>query len=70
MRYQIKVNDEVTEMITPERGLRQGDPLSPYLFIIRGASFSAMLHQAEKEGKLKGIKICNKAPCVSYLLFC
>jgi hypothetical protein len=63
MRYQIKVNDEVTEMITPERGLRQGNPLSPYLFLIRGAGFSAMLHQAKKEGKLKGIKICNSPLC-------
>jgi hypothetical protein len=29
VRYRIKVNDEVSEMITPQRGLRQGNPLSP-----------------------------------------
>jgi hypothetical protein len=62
VKYRIKVNGEVTEMITPQRGLRQGDPLSPYLFLLCAEGFSAMLHQAELEGKLKGIKICKKIP--------
>lgn len=67
--YQVKVNGDVTETIIPERGLRQGDPLSPYLFLICAEGFSAMLHEAERNGRLKGIKNCNNAPSVSYLLF-
>jgi hypothetical protein len=69
VRYQIKVNGEATDVITPLRGLRQGDPLSPYLFLICVEGFSAMLYDADMNGRLKGIKICRAAPSVNHLLF-
>lgn len=69
VKYQIKVNHDTTEIITPQRGLRQGDPLSPYLFLICAEGLSAMLHEAEMRGSLGGIKICREAPSVSHLLF-
>jgi hypothetical protein len=47
--YRIKVNGELTEEIVPTRGLRQGDPLSPYLFLICAERFSGLLHEAELE---------------------
>lgn len=56
-------------MIYPERGRRQGDPLSQYLFILYAVVLSHMLKRAEQQGNIKGIKISNASPPISHLLF-
>jgi hypothetical protein len=67
--YRIKVNGELTDVIQPQHELRQGDPLSPYLFLIVAEGFSSLLHTAVQQGLIEGIKICPNAPSVSHLLF-
>ena len=57
--YRINFNGEYTDQIFPQRGLRQGNPLSPYLFILCAKGLSAMLQSAENAGKIEGIKICR-----------
>jgi hypothetical protein len=53
----------------PTRGLRQGDPLSPYLFLVCAEGLSSLLaHQEEVRG-IEGVKVCRNAPSVSHLLF-
>ena len=56
-------------MIHPSRGIRQGDPLSPYLFLLCAEGFTALLNKAESEGRIKGISICRGAPKVTNLMF-
>ncbi|KAL0423348.1 UNVERIFIED_CONTAM: putative mitochondrial protein [Sesamum radiatum] len=55
--------------LVPERGLRQGDPLSPYLFLLCTESFSALLRSAEQDGRITGVFVCRAAPPISHLLF-
>jgi hypothetical protein len=58
MNYQIKVNGVLSSASTPERGLWQGDPLSPYLFLLCAEGFSSLLSKAENDGLISGVKIC------------
>ncbi|XP_060969989.1 uncharacterized protein LOC115713780 [Cannabis sativa] len=55
--------------IIPSRGIRQGDPLSLYLFILCAEGLSAILQRYEARGLLHGCKVANGAPRISHMLF-
>ena len=67
--YRVKVNGDIGKSFVPSRGLRQGDPLSPYLFLLCIEGFSALLSEAESAGRIKGMQVCQRAPSISHLLF-
>jgi hypothetical protein len=67
--YSILVNGEPKGYVKPSRGLRQGDPLSPYLFLICAEGLTALLRKAERESVMQGISICRGGPQVSHLFF-
>jgi len=67
--YSVLVNGEQVGPIILGCGLRQGDPLSPYLFIICAEGLSSLIRDAESRGVHTGTKICRQAPSVSHFLF-
>ena len=69
VKYRVWFNSVETDTITPTRGLRQGDPLPPYLFLLVAEGISCMLKGAEERGDLKGVRVCREAPVISHLLF-
>jgi hypothetical protein len=58
VRYRVQFNSHETDQFTPTRGLRQGDPLSPYLFLICSEGLSSLLSHAEEMGVIEGVKVC------------
>ena len=55
--------------IVPSRSLRQGDPLSPCLFIICVERLSSLINHYERAGSLHGFRIARGASCLTHLFF-
>ena len=58
--YSIRLNGKPHGHITPTRGLRQGDPISPFLFLFCAESLSSLLQQAIFTGSLRGVTASPK----------
>lgn len=67
--YSFLVNRVPTEFLMPSRGLRQGDPLSPYLFLLCAEGLGAMINHTYSFGLLWGISIARDAPPITHLFF-
>jgi len=67
--FSVLINGSPHGHINPTRGIRQGDPLSPYIFILCAEVLSHMMNQAEINKQLKGIKLSTRGPSISHLLF-
>lgn len=65
----ILVNGSPTIAFTTERGLHQGDPLSPFLFIITVEVINAMMKEAIGKSVYKPFKVGNRDMEISHLQF-
>ena len=67
--FSVLINGKPFGMIHPTRGIRQGNPLSPYLFLLCAEGFTSLLQKVVLEGNIQGVSICRRAPRISHLLF-
>ena len=67
--FSILFNGDRQENFMPSRGIRQGDPISPYLFLLAAEGLSCLLKSRTQSSALSGIKVASSALIVSHLLF-
>jgi len=67
--YSVLINGTPYGRITPTRGIKQGDPLSPYLFLLCAEGLSSLIGKAEEEGLISGVPIVARGYKLSHLLF-
>ncbi|KAI9165429.1 hypothetical protein LWI28_014034 [Acer negundo] len=67
--YPVIINGEVCSNIIPTTGLRQGDPLSPFLFHIFDEDLTSLIQDGQKRGNILGFQ-CNRGrPVITHLFF-
>lgn len=67
--YRININGENSSEFCSTRGVRQGDPLSPLLFIMAQQIFSQNLKKLEQRGDLHSYRLGRNIEPISHLLF-
>ena len=67
--YSTLINGEPKGFITSTCGIKQGDPLSPYLFLLCAEGLSSLIRKAMENQHLKGVLPCNGGVKLSHLLF-
>ena len=56
--FSVHINGKSYGNIKPFRGFHQGDPLSPYLFLLCTEGFTSLLAKAELENSAHGVTVC------------
>ena len=68
--YSILVNGESKGLIHPLKGLRQGDPLSPFLFLLCIEGLHGLIKMAASNGDINGFRLCIQGRKLTHLFFC
>ena len=66
--FAVLINGSPSNFFRASRGIRQGCPLSPFLFLLVVDALSRIIEQEKREGSFKGIKVTHSEE-LSHILF-
>lgn len=69
VHYVILINGTSKGFFHAKRGLKKGDPLSPFLFTLVADNLSCLIKRAEEWGLVKDFKVGNNNVLASHLQF-
>ena len=69
LTYSMMVNGESKGLITPSRGIRQGDLLSSFLFLLCMEGLHGLTQQAASSEEITGFALCRRGPRLTHLFF-
>ena len=69
VEFTLLFNGGLEPSFFPSRGLRQGDPLSPYLFILGNEVLMRLINREVSQKNLTGVKLFNTPPPISKLCY-
>eukprot|EP00253_Pinus_taeda_P022541 PITA_22541 len=67
--FSILVNVTPSKTFSASRGLRQGDPLSPFLFILAAEGLGRFIKKEREANKIKGLKLWGNNLCLTHQQF-
>lgn len=65
--FSVRVNGQLSNPFKPSRGIRQGDPISPYLFLLCAEGLSCLLRVVGLVHLARGVQVGIHAPWISHL---
>lgn len=67
--FSVLINGHSGLLFTAEKGLRQGCPLSPFLFIICAEGLSSLISSTVDLREIEGLKVARDSLVISHLFF-
>ena len=67
--YSILVNGESKWLINPTRGIRQGDPLSPFLFLLCTEGLHGLIAKAARAKEINNFSLCKRGSKLTHIFF-